>query len=108
MEKFLARLLLLSLSVMSASVFAVPEPFQASYSIKKSGMTLGSMNSRFQVDNATYTYTKDTKASGLAALLSGDQLLEKSEGKITNNRMMTQNYLHHHKSKKRIKRKFIN
>jgi hypothetical protein len=51
-----------------------------------------------------YTYQKLTKANGLAAMLSGDTLTERSTGSKQGAQLSAQHYLHHHKSKRKDRR----
>jgi len=83
---------------------ALPSEFHASYSVEKSGLALGTMQSILKYKGKHYSYHKITKATGLAALLSGDILLEKSDGDIRGGRLISKRYLRHHKSKKKDKK----
>ena len=83
---------------------ALPRAFQANYSVEKSGLALGTMQSSLKYRGKHYSYHKITKATGLAALLSGDILIENSEGNIQGNRLISKHYLRHHKSKKKNKK----
>jgi hypothetical protein len=82
----------------------LPNAFNASYSVEKSGLALGTMQSSLKYTGKQYSYHKITKATGLAALLSGDRLTENSDGKIQAGRLVSNRYLRHHKSKKKNKR----
>jgi hypothetical protein len=83
---------------------ALPKAFHASYSVEKSGLALGTMQSSLKYKGKHYSYHKMTKATGLAALLSGDVLLENSDGDIKSGHLISKRYLRHHKSKKKNKK----
>jgi len=83
---------------------ALPKAFHASYSVEKSGLALGTMQSSLKYKGKYYSYHKITKATGLAALLSGDVLLENSDGNIQGGRLISKRYLRHHRSKKKDKK----
>lgn len=95
-----------ALTLMLAPAFglAAPTPFQASYAVSVNGMILGSMESSLTYTATGYTYQKLTKANGLAALLSGDTLTERSTGSRQGEQLSTHHYLHHHKSKRKDRR----
>ncbi len=57
-----------------------PPAFQASYTVSAKGLEMGVMTASLRYDGNAYTYQKLTKANGLAALLSGDTLTERSTG----------------------------
>ena len=82
----------------------LPKAFQARYSVEKSGLALGIMQSSLTYKGKHYAYHKITKATGLAALLSGDVLLENSDGNIQSGRLISKRYLRHHRSKKKDKK----
>jgi hypothetical protein len=83
---------------------AAPTPFQASYSVSVNGITLGNMESSLTYTATGYTYQKLTKANGLAAMLSGDTLTERSTGFKQGVQLSAQHYVHHHKSKRKDRR----
>ncbi|MGB1011387.1 MAG: DUF3108 domain-containing protein [Thiolinea sp.] len=105
--KAIQSLLLLTF-LASPSLSAAPQPFQASYSVIKSGISLGEMNANLVYSGNQYTYLKQTKASGLAALLSGDKLTERSNGRKNGEHLSAANYLHHHKNKRKDRRDQFN
>ncbi len=95
---------MLILILISATASAAPQAFQARYAVLKSGLSLGEMQASLNYTGEQYTYTKQTKASGLAALLSGDTLTESSRGTYKNQQFSSQHYLHHHKSHRKDRR----
>ena len=94
----------LTLLLAPALGFAAPVPFQASYAVSVNGMTLGSMDSSLKYTATGYTYQKLTKANGLAAVLSGDTLTERSSGTKQGEQLSAQHYVHHHKNKRKDRR----
>lgn len=103
--KYFSLFFLMSLT---SFAHAAPGAFQAQYAVQKSGMTLGTMNATLNYSNNAYTYQKSTKTTGLAALLSGDTLNERSQGKKHGEQLNSSQYLHHHKSKRKDKRDQFN
>lgn len=83
---------------------AAPTAFQASYSVEKSGLKLGDMQSTLSYTSNQYTYLKQVKANGLAALISGDSVTERSNGLRQGVNLRSQNYSYHHKSKRKDRR----
>ena len=93
--------LFIVLMLISIGAFALPAAFNASYTVSKSGLTLGEMRMSLIYKNNTYAYHKSTKATGLASWLSGDKMVENSEGKVDGNYIQSTSYLFHHTSKRK-------
>lgn len=98
----------LLLSLLAGVANAAPSAFQASYSVIKSGLSLGEMKASLVYSGNQYTYLKQTKANGLAALLSGDTLTERSQGEKKGHQLSSKNYLHHHKNRRKDRRDQFN
>ncbi len=90
-----------ALALITSTSAAAPDAFQASYTVSAKGLDMGIMNASLRYDGETYTYQKTTKANGLAALLSGDTLIERSTGKKQAAQLIPEHYLHHHKNKRK-------
>lgn len=90
-----------ALALVTSTSVAAPDAFQASYTVSAKGLDMGIMNASLRYDGETYTYQKITKANGLAALLSGDTLTERSTGKKQAAQLIPEQYLHHHKNKRK-------
>ena len=84
--------------------FALPPAFQAKYSVDKGSMTLGNLHISLKYSGDKYSYQQFTKSTGLAALLTGIKITEKSDGKISGQNIIPQNYLYNQsrRSKNRI------
>lgn len=80
---------------------AAPDAFNATYSVSAKGLTLGNMNVSLTYNGNHYTYQKLTKANGLAAILSGDTLTERSEGVKKNGQLVPKTYIMRHQSKRK-------
>jgi hypothetical protein len=91
------------LLMLSPLLNAMPAPFVAEYAVHAKGMTLGNVVAKLSYQDKQYTYERVTKATGLAAMLSGDNLLERSEGIVGNNQFITQKFTWHHKNKRKNK-----
>ena len=93
-----------SFALFSSIATAAPDAFQASYTVTAKGLEMGTMTASLHYNNDGYTYQKITKANGLAALLSGDTLTERSSGQKSGATLIPNNYLHHHKNKRKDKK----
>ncbi len=93
--------LFLLLSVMSVGALALPAAFNASYSVSKSGLTLGEMKTSLVYKGDTYKYYKTSTSTGLVSWLSGDKITENAEGKFKGNYLRSTHYLYHHTSKRK-------
>lgn len=91
------------LSFTSLQAEAALNAYQASYSVSHSGLTVGDTTVSLSYSNNSYTFLKQTKANGMAALLSGDTLTERSIGIKQGNKLQTQQYLYQHKSRRKSK-----
>nr|HPQ94921.1 DUF3108 domain-containing protein [Thiolinea sp.] len=100
-QNLLAGALLLSGSI---NLQAAPPAFQATYDINKAGLTLGTMTATLNYNGNQYVYLKQSKANGLAALLSGDNLTERSDGSRNGAQLQSRQYLHQHKSRSKNQR----
>ncbi|MEE9352119.1 MAG: DUF3108 domain-containing protein [Thiotrichaceae bacterium] len=106
------KLILLSLvlSLTSVGAIALPAAFNATYSVSKSGLTLGEMKSSLSYNGTTYKYHKKSISTGLVSWLSGDKVSENADGKFNGNYLQSVNYLYHHTSKRKNRKdqlKFI-
>ena len=99
---------MLLLTLLTGTVSAAPQAFQANYSVIKSGLSLGEMKASLTYSGNQYTYLKQTKANGLAALISGDTLTERSQGDKKGHQLSSKNYLHHHKNRRKDRRDQFN
>ena len=94
----------LGLLLATTCAHAAPTAFQANYAVSVDGITLGNMDSSLSYSGNGYTYQKLTKANGLAAMLSGDTLSERSNGTKQGDQLSTQQYANQHKNKRKDKR----
>lgn len=91
------------LSFTSLQAEAALNAFQATYSVANSGITVGDTTVSLSFTGTGYTFQKVTKANGVAALLSGDTLTERSVGSKKGDKLQTQQYLYQHKSRRKSK-----
>ena len=68
------------LSFTSLQAEAALNAFQATYSVANSGITVGDTTVNLSFTGTGYTFQKVTNANGVAALLSGDTLTDRSVG----------------------------
>lgn len=87
---FILSALLLSLTQIG---FALPSAFKAEYVVKKGSMKLGNLQTSLTYSGNRYAYHKNTKASGIAALLTGIKINEKTNGTFSQNQLIPQHYL---------------
>lgn len=103
--RILANIFTLTLFLLiSTQAHALPKAFSAKYNVIKSGLSLGTMQSNLSYQGNQYHYHKKTVAKGLAAMLSGDVLIENSDGTVRGEVFTAKNYLRHHKSKRKNKK----
>ena len=93
----------LALFVPNAANASLPKPFQANYSVAKGSLTLGYLHASLKYSGNKYSYHKYTKATGLAALLTGIKITENTDGQINGQHINPKNYFYnqakHSKSK---------
>ena len=73
--------------------FALPPAFQADYTVKKGSLTLGKLKTTLRYSGNKYTYQKATKATGLAAFLTGIKITENTNGTFSGEKVQPKNYL---------------
>lgn len=97
---FITTTLLLSVQLS----FALPSAFQADYEVKKGSLTLGNLRATLKYSGNRYSYHKYTKASGLAAFLTGIKITENTDGTFSGQQLFPQNYIFNQsrRSKSRI------
>ena len=103
--KSIVGTILISLLLISTqAVVALPAAFQANYSVAKGSMTLGNLHASLKYSGNTYHYHKYTKATGLAALLTGIKITENTDGQFSGQNIVPKNYLFNQsrRSKSRI------
>jgi hypothetical protein len=84
----------ISLLLFSAqAAFALPAAFQANYSVAKGSMTLGNLHVTLKYSGDNYQYHKYTKATGIAALLTGIKITENTDGQFSGQNIVPKNYL---------------
>ena len=91
--KFLSLALSTFLLLAAQASFALPPAFQADYTVKKGSLTLGSLKTTLKYSGNKYSYHKKTKATGLAALLTGIKITENTDGTFAGQQLFPQNYL---------------
>lgn len=84
---------LFSLLLSAQTAIAIPTTFEADYSVTKGIMTLGNLHTSLKVRDGRYSYHKYTKATGLAALLTGIKITENTDGTISGNNIRPSSYL---------------
>ena len=90
--------------ISTQAVQALPKAFQANYSVAKGSMNLGNLNASLKYSGNRYQYLKSTKATGIAAMLTGIKVTEQTDGQFSGQIIRPQNYLYNQsrRSKSRI------
>jgi hypothetical protein len=96
---FFGALLLIQTHV----AIAIPTTFEANYSVAKGSMTLGNLHTSLKVSGGRYSYHKYTKATGLAAILTGIKITENTDGNISGNNIRPTSYLFNKKQRSKSK-----
>ncbi|PID45988.1 MAG: hypothetical protein CSB47_06695 [Proteobacteria bacterium] len=103
--------LVVGLMAISAQVLAVPEAISAVYNVYRNNTPVGYLESRLQYAGGGYEYSKSTRATGIARLLTKARVTEKSTGKAAGHRLIPLSYLYDERtrSKTRIEQaRFVN
>jgi len=98
-------LLFLLASILTQQAFAqpaaLPDAFKANYSVAKGGMTLGNLHASLQYSGNNYQYQKYTKATGMAALLTGIKITENTSGQLAGFQVIPKSYLFNQSRRKK-------
>jgi plasmid maintenance system killer protein len=98
--KYLLLVCLLPLNLLAAEL----RPFRLEYELSRGDMALGKVKLKLDIKGDRYDFSSESKASGLAAMLSGDFIQERSQGRLlANNRVEPLNYSYHHTQGKSLK-----
>lgn len=89
----LSLVLITSLLFFTQASFALPPAFQADYSVSKGRLHLGNLHASLTYSGNQYSYQKNTRATGLAALLTGIKITENTNGKISGESLKPDTYL---------------
>ncbi len=89
---FTLPIALFSVLLLAQTAVAIPTTFEANYSVAKGSMVLGNLHTSLKVSGGRYSYHKYTKATGLAALLTGINITENTDGTISGNNIRPSNY----------------
>lgn len=83
---------------------ALPDAFTADYSVERGSMTLGNLHASLKYTGNNYLYSKYTKATGVAALLTGIKITENTNGQLSGLEVIPKNYFFNQsrRSKSRI------
>ena len=92
---------LLLLSAQAAT--ALPSAFQATYSVAKGSLKLGYLKTTLKYSGNRYSYHKYTKATGLAAMLTGIKITETSDGQVSGQNIIPSNYFYNRAKWKKSK-----
>jgi Protein of unknown function (DUF3108) len=61
----------------------LPSSVKATYKVSRNGLLIGTVDEQFTRTGNRYTISSTTKAEGIAAILTRDQLMVSSEGRVT-------------------------
>ena len=82
-ERYATAVLVCVLAFATASSWAAPRAVKATYGGYMNGVPIGVISEHFESDGATYRIESDTKATGIAALVSPQPVRFSSAGQIT-------------------------
>ena len=85
----------------SAQPTALPDAFKADYTVARGGMTLGNLHASLKYSGNNYQYEKYTKATGLAALLTGIKITENTYGQLSGLEVIPKSYLFNQSRRKK-------
>lgn len=98
-------LLFLSAGILSqqalAQPAALPDAFKANYSVAKGGMRLGNLHASLKYSGNNYQYQKYTKATGMAAVLTGIKITENTNGQLAGLQVIPKSYLFNQSRRKK-------
>ncbi len=80
---------------------ALPDAFKADYTVARGGMTLGNLHASLKYSGNNYQYQKYTKATGLAALLTGIKITENTNGQLSGLEVIPKSYLFNQSRRKK-------
>ncbi len=98
---FLKLLLTALLMLFAQQSMALPKAFQANYAVSKGSLSLGNLHATLKYNGNQYHYHKYTKATGLAAILTGIKITENTDGLFSGENMTPQNYLFNQSRRKK-------
>jgi len=93
LHKSILVFIIASLLFFTQASFALPPAFQADYSVSKGRLHLGNLHASLTYSGNQYSYQKNTRATGLAALLTGIKITENTNGKIIGQSIKPDTYL---------------
>lgn len=101
----LSSLLLLCTGVASQKALsqptALPDAFKANYSVARGSMTLGNLHASLTYSGNNYSYKKYTKATGMAAMLTGIKITENTNGQLSGLEVVPKSYLFNQSRRKK-------
>jgi len=97
---FLSFSLLFSNQVL-AQANGLPDAFKADYSVARGGLTLGNLRASLKYSGNNYEYQKYTKATGVAALLTGIKITENTNGQLSGAQVIPKSYLFNQSRRKK-------
>lgn len=79
----------------------LPNAFKADYSVARGGLTLGNLHASLKYNGNNYEYQKYTKATGVAALLTGIKITENTNGQLSGLQIIPKSYLFNQSRRKK-------
>ena len=79
----------------------LPDAFKADYTVARGGLTLGNLHASLKYSGNNYEYQKYTKATGMAALLTGIKITENTNGQLSGLQIIPKNYLFNQSRRKK-------
>ena len=92
-----------ALMVLSSQAFAVPSAMSAVYDVYRNNKSVGYLESTLKYSGGQYEYSKYTKATGWADLLTKARIVEKSTGKVAGHQLTPLTYLYDERTRKKTR-----
>lgn len=91
------------LAVLSSQTLAMPSAMTAVYDVYRNNTSVGYLQCSLKFTGGQYEYSKFTKATGLAKLLTKARITEKSTGKISGNQITPLSYLYDERTRSKTR-----
>lgn len=92
-----------TLMILSSQALAVPSAMTAFYDVYRNNTSVGYLQCSLELVGSQYKYSKFTKATGLAKLLTKAQVTEKSTGKVSGGQLVPLSYLYDERTRSKTR-----
>lgn len=92
-----------ALMLVSSQLMAMPEAISAVYDVYRNNTAVGYLQADLKFMGDNYEYTKFTKATGFANMLTKARVTEKSTGKVRGNHLQPLSYLYDERTRSKTR-----